>query len=89
VGTLGVLSQRVSEGMVFTVAPRTPALSAMHAVGQWFPRGNRSPAIAPISQHALQRLFATEATLRDWSLTRDHRVTRGFYISQAWEARRS
>ena len=89
VGTLGALAQRVSKGMVFTVAPRTPALSAMHAVGQWFPRGNRSPAIAPISQRALERLFATEATLHDWGLTRDHRVTRGFYISQAWEARRS
>jgi magnesium-protoporphyrin O-methyltransferase len=89
VGTLGSVAQRVSEGMVFTVAPRTPALTAMHAIGQWFPRGNRSPAIAPVSQRALGRLFAAEEALRGWGLIRDHRVTSGFYISQAWEARRS
>jgi len=89
IGTLGALAQRVSEGMVFTIAPRTPALSLMHAVGQWFPRGHRSPAIAPVSQRTLQRLFTTEETLRGWGLTRAHRVARGFYISQAWEARRT
>jgi len=89
VGTLGALAQRASEKIVFTVAPRTPALSVMHAVGQWFPRGDRSPAIAPISQRALERLFDAEEALRGWGLTRAHRIARGFYISQAWEARRS
>ncbi|MFY9655235.1 MAG: magnesium protoporphyrin IX methyltransferase [Methylocystis sp.] len=89
VGTLGALAQRVSEGMVFTIAPRTPALSVMHAVGQWFPRGNRSPAIAPVSQRRLERLFEAEETLRGWGLIQTYRVARGFYISQAWEARRS
>src|SRR5208283_2402502 len=37
VATLAALAQRVSERIVFTVAPRTPTLSVMHAVGQWFP----------------------------------------------------
>ncbi len=89
VATLAALAQRVSEKIVFTVAPRTPALSVMHAVGQWFPRGNRSPAIAPISQRTLERLFHAEKGMRDWRLKPVHRVARGFYISQAWEARRS
>jgi magnesium-protoporphyrin O-methyltransferase len=89
VGTLGALARRVSEKIVFTVAPRTPALSVMHAVGQWFPRGERSPAIAPVSQRRLERLFAAEEALRGWDLKRAHRVARGFYISQALEARRS
>ncbi len=89
VGTLGALSQRVSEKIIFTVAPRTLALTVMHAVGQWFPRGDRSPAIAPVSQRTLERLFGAEEALSDWGLKRAHRVARGFYISQAWEARRA
>jgi len=87
--TLAALAQRAGERIVFTVAPRTPALSVMHAVGQWFPRGDRSPAIAPISLRALERGFNAQAPLRGWELARNQRVAKGFYISQAWEARRS
>ena len=41
--------------ILFTFAPRTPLLTAMHAAGKLFPRGDRSPAIQPISAPALMR----------------------------------
>ena len=40
--------------ILFTFAPRTPALTVMHAVGRLFPRGDRAPAIAPISRRTLR-----------------------------------
>ena len=42
-----------------TFAPRTPLLAAMHAVGRLLPRGNRAPAIEPISERI------TEANAED------------------------
>ena len=82
------LSQRVASAVLFTVAPRTPLLTCMHAVGRCFPRGDRAPAIAPISQARLSLAMTSHAELDDWRLMRTHRVTRGFYISQAMEALR-
>jgi magnesium-protoporphyrin O-methyltransferase len=85
--TLGAIAERTRQSIVFTVAPRTWPLMMMWTAGKLFPRGDRSPAIAPISQPALERALAQQhAGLR---LTRAHRVSRGFYISQALEARRS
>jgi magnesium-protoporphyrin O-methyltransferase len=84
---LGALGHRTRAAVVFTIAPRTPALSLMHAVGRLFPRGDRAPSIAPISRAALEAAFAREASLRDWRIARRDRVKRGFYISQALEAR--
>jgi magnesium-protoporphyrin O-methyltransferase len=81
------LASRTSQAIVFTIAPRTVLLTVMHAVGQVFPRGDRSPAIAPISQNALELAMQRHTGLADWRLTRSHRVARGFYISQALEAR--
>jgi hypothetical protein len=37
---------------VFTHAPSTLLLEIMHAVGKLFPRGDRSPAIQPVSNGA-------------------------------------
>ena len=82
--SLAALARRTHEAILFTVAPRTPALTVMHAIGRWFPRGDRAPAIAPISPAALQRQFGEHT---DWRFERAHRVARGFYISQALEAR--
>jgi magnesium-protoporphyrin O-methyltransferase len=83
---LAGLSTRVSGSIVFTVAPRTPALTVMHAVGRLFPRGDRAPAIEPISPAALGRFMRDEAGLRGWRLRRDHRINSGFYLSHALEA---
>jgi magnesium-protoporphyrin O-methyltransferase len=59
------------------------------AVGQVFPRGDRSPAIEPVSEAALRRLATAEPALDEWRVGRTHRVARGFYISQAMELRRA
>ncbi|CAJ0848771.1 magnesium-protoporphyrin O-methyltransferase [freshwater sediment metagenome] len=87
--TLAALAPRVGGSLIFTIAPRTPALTVMHAVGQLFPRGNRSPAIAPISVDRLSRNMETQASLQDWRIAQSKRIVSGFYISQAVEARRS
>ena len=47
--TLASLAARTSGSVLFTIAPRTPALTVMHAMGRFFPRGDKAPAIAPIS----------------------------------------
>jgi magnesium-protoporphyrin O-methyltransferase len=85
---LAGLGARTAHGVLFTIAPRTSALAAMHAVGRLFPRGDRAPAIAPISTRRVARLFAEQPGLADWRLGRARKVARGFYISQAMEALR-
>ncbi|WP_294533323.1 magnesium protoporphyrin IX methyltransferase [uncultured Rhodoblastus sp.] len=84
---LAQFASRTSRAVLFTIAPRTAALTVMHTVGRVFPRGDRAPAIAPIAPRALDRAMKRHAGLTDWGLTRSHRVARGFYISQAMEAR--
>ena len=83
VRVLAGLAQRTQRSLLFTFAPRTPALSVMHAVGRMFPRGDRAPAIEPVRPQTIQRLLGEG--LAGWSADRTHRVSRGFYISQALE----
>ena len=81
---LAALAARTNGSMLFTVAPRTPALAVMHTVGKLFPRSDRAPAIEPV---ALRR-FDTAVRQRlppGWRLTSRARISRGFYISQALE----
>jgi magnesium-protoporphyrin O-methyltransferase len=82
---VSTLSARTRRAIVFTHAPRTPALTAMHALGKLFPLGNRAPAIAPISAPALTRLLKSEGDLAGWRVGRMNRINSGFYISQAVE----
>lgn len=70
-----------------TFAPRTPALSLMHAVGTLFPRSDRAPAIEPIAPARLGRLIAQDAALQGWATGRTERIKSGFYTSQALEVR--
>ncbi len=79
------LAGRVRGSMVLTYAPRTPALALMHAVGQFFPRGDRSPAIVPVPPKELRRRIGEHPALRDWRVGREQRIARGFYTSQALE----
>jgi magnesium-protoporphyrin O-methyltransferase len=85
VRVLSGLAARSRCSILFTFAPRTPALAAMHAVGRLFPRGNRAPAIEPVSEARLQRLLAIEPALLAWQAGRTQRVASGFYTSQALE----
>ncbi len=79
---------RTRGSLVFTVAPRTPALAAMHAVGRLFPRGDRAPAIVPVAVSRLERLRALEPGLADWRAEGSQRIASGFYTSQALVWRR-
>jgi magnesium-protoporphyrin O-methyltransferase len=87
--TLSGLAQRTRGSMVFTVAPRTPALMLLWIVGRAFPRSDRAPAIEPIAQDSLEREMRKLPTLDGWSIHRSHRVSRSFYISEALEVKRS
>lgn len=82
---ISTLAQRADRSVVFTFAPRTAALSAMHMVGRLFPRGDRAPAIEPVRENILRKLFATEPALQGWRVGRTERVASGFYTSQAME----
>ena len=85
VTVLTKLASRCNTSVAFTFAPRTAALTVMHAVGQLLPRGDRSPAIEPVGEVKLRRLLATHPTLEGWKAARTSRIARGFYISQALE----
>jgi magnesium-protoporphyrin O-methyltransferase len=88
VKVLATLAPRVAGrtgSMVFTFAPATRALRAMHAVGRLFPRGDRAPAIVPVAEAELRRELARHAALQGWQLARSQRVASGFYTSQAFE----
>ena len=87
--TLASLAQRTRGSMVFTVAPRTPALTLLWAVGRMFPRSDRAPAIEPIAQRALERHMGQLPQLNGWTIHRSQRVSRSFYISEALEVKRS
>ncbi len=71
--------------VVFTFAPRTPALTAMHAVGRLFPRSDRAPAIEPVGATNLERRIATALPRDDWSIAGSERIVSGFYTSQVME----
>lgn len=85
VALLDGLAGRTRRAMLFTVAPRTPALTLMHAVGRLFPRGNRAPAIEPVGERALEQALAGAASLSTWTMGRSRVVAAGFYISRACE----
>ena len=82
---LARLAPRVGATALFTFAPRTPLLAAMHAVGRFFPRSDRAPAIVPVAEAVLRRLLAAEPGLKGWSPRRDRCVSGGFYTSHAME----
>ncbi|HKK36606.1 MAG TPA: magnesium protoporphyrin IX methyltransferase [Paracoccaceae bacterium] len=84
---LARLAPRVRGSVAFTVAPATPALSAMWAAGKLFPRSDRSPAIQPVAAATLARRAEAQPALAGWSLRSHERVASGFYISEALEAR--
>jgi len=85
VKVLAGLAARTSGSIVFTFAPRTIPLTIMHAVGQLFPRSDRSPAIEPVSEARLRGLIGAESGLSGWRPERTRRIAVGFYMSQGLE----
>ncbi len=82
---LAGFAARARRSVAFTFAPRTPALTAMHAAGKLFPKSDRSPAIQPVSEAGLRRRVSAHPGLKGWAAPRTHRISKGFYISQAME----
>lgn len=83
------LAGRTGSSVLFTFAPRTPALALMHAVGRFFPRGERAPAIEPVAERALRLRIAREPALEAFEPQRTARIASGFYTSQALELARA
>ena len=77
--------ERTAGSMVFTFAPSSPLLRTMHAVGKWFPRGDRAPAIVPVAEPTLRRALGAHPALTHWTAGRSQRVASGFYTSQGFE----
>jgi magnesium-protoporphyrin O-methyltransferase len=88
VRALGSLSQRTSQHIVFTFAPRTAALATMFSLGKLFPRSDRAPSIVPVRPDALARALTAQPALSGWSVGRSERVSHGFYTSQMMEVGR-
>lgn len=82
VAALEELSQRCSHSLLFTFAPHTRLLGAMHRFGKVFPKSDRSPAIVPIAEDELRLRLAS---LSEWTIGRTKRISSGFYTSQAME----
>ena len=85
VEVLGGLAARTRKAMLFTFAPKTVALSAMHAAGKLFPKADRAPSIRPAAEAGLRGKIAASAKLDGWSPARTRKVSSGFYTSQAME----
>ena len=83
VDALAALSERTDHSILFTFAPYTRMLGAMHTVGKAFPKSDRSPAIIPIAESDL-RTHLSEA-IPGWKVVRTQRISSGFYTSQAME----
>ena len=79
------LAARTRASVLFTIAPSSPMLSAMHRMGRLFPRSDRSPALTPVSQAALRQSLQQGLAGTAWQEGRCQRVSKGFYTSQAWE----
>lgn len=85
VTAIAALGTRTRGAMLMTFAPRTPALTMMHAAGKLFPRRDRAPAIEPVGEMRLYRAIAVSPSLAGWKPGRARRVSGGFYTSQALE----
>ena len=82
---LAKLAERTSRSIAFTIAPGNPVLNTMLKIGQWFPRGDRSPSIVPTSPFDLGRKLTSFESFAGWKVERSQRVSSGFYKSHAME----
>jgi magnesium-protoporphyrin O-methyltransferase len=89
VRVLSGFAARTKNSIVFTFAPKTPALWLLWIVGRLFPRKDRAPAIEPVSESEIRRLIEREPALKDWRIGRTKRIKSGFYKSQALELTRT
>jgi magnesium-protoporphyrin O-methyltransferase len=76
---------RTRYSILFTFAPKTPTLTMMWSLGRVFPRGDRAPALEPVSERSLRQQLAAEPALEGWRVGRTELITSGFYKSRAME----
>jgi magnesium-protoporphyrin O-methyltransferase len=88
VRVLSGFAARTKNSIIFTFAPKTPALWLLWITGRLFPRKDRAPAIEPVSEKEIRRLIEREPRLQGWRIGRTRRVKSGFYKSQALELTR-
>ena len=88
VRVLAGLFARTDHSLLFTFAPRTPALATMHAIGRLFPKSDRSPTLEPLAEQNLRALMAATPQFNTCTIDRSERIVSGFYTSQAMELRR-
>jgi len=70
--------------LLFTFAPRSPALMLMKAAGKLFPKNDRSPAIEPVGELKLRNLISSKLP-QGTHVLNSKRVNTPFYKSQAME----
>lgn len=70
--------------VLFTFAPRSPALMLLKTTGKLFPRSDRSPAIEPVRESDLSLRVARELP-EGSEILQTQRVDTRFYKSQAME----
>jgi magnesium-protoporphyrin O-methyltransferase len=85
VRVLAAFAARTERSIVFTFAPKTPALTLLWAVGRLFPRRDRAPAIEPIAERSLRARLKADPAFAAWRVGRTQRIASGFYKSQAME----
>jgi magnesium-protoporphyrin O-methyltransferase len=85
IDALSQLADRTSGSIIFTFAPRTPLLAAMISIGRLLPKSDRAPWLQPMAEKRIGELMDTHETLEGWRCARTHRVSSGFYKSQAME----
>ena len=80
---------RAGSSVLFTMAPWTVPLAAMHQAGRLIPhRHHRAPAIVPTRMLQLTQRLDEQLAEAGWQSARTERVSSGFYISQAVELER-
>ena len=80
---LGQLAKNTSNSILFTVAPKTFLLSSLLVFGKLLPQSDRSPRIAPVSCHAVNKHLQKTAIFSEREAKTLGRVKASFYVSEA------
>jgi magnesium-protoporphyrin O-methyltransferase len=79
------LANEARRSLVLTVAPRTPLLAALRAVGGLFPRRDRAPVLHPVPVEGFVGRVLAHPGLAGWKAGRSRAVRSGVYFSHALE----
>lgn len=85
---IAALQSRTKGGdsrVLFTFAPRTPALMLLKTFGKIFPRGDRSPAIEPIEESYIRWFLRDMPEMKGTVVVNTQQILTRFYKSQAME----